>query len=250
LKTITISFFLLSVGIFFSNPLFSQVKYTSTGNFGIGTTSPRGHFHLKASTPELFYEASGSSMLFRYVSSPTSFKGAYTQLYSSTGNLYYGIHPASTSTTSDDKNIIKIGGTYGDLTHFYQSTSSYSNAFVSEVLNQYTKCYVVKYGGSHNFYIYGNGKVWHSGIQQLSDESLKENVVEIGNSLELLSQLRPVKYNYIQGAFGGESLNPEIEYGLIAQEVEMVIPDVVETRDDGLKGISYNELTALLIDAI
>lgn len=33
-----------------------------------------------------------------------------------------------------------------------------------------------------------------------------------------------------------------MRYGLIAQEVETVLPDIVDTRSDGLKGIKYSEL--------
>ena len=39
-------------------------------------------------------------------------------------------------------------------------------------------------------------------------------------------------------------------YGLSAQEVEKVIPDIVRSRDDGTKGINYMNLTAFLIEAI
>ena len=38
--------------------------------------------------------------------------------------------------------------------------------------------------------------------------------------------------------------------GLIAQEVELIIPEVVRTGDDGLKGIEYQNLVGLLIEAI
>ena len=38
--------------------------------------------------------------------------------------------------------------------------------------------------------------------------------------------------------------------GLIAQEVETVVPEVVDTSDDGYKSINYDNLTGLLIEAI
>ena len=40
------------------------------------------------------------------------------------------------------------------------------------------------------------------------------------------------------------------DFGLIAQEVELIIPEVVRTDDEGLKGIEYQNLVGLLIEAI
>ena len=45
-------------------------------------------------------------------------------------------------------------------------------------------------------------------------------------------------------------LNQKKKIGLIAQEVELIIPEVVRTGDDGLKGIEYQNLVGLLIEAI
>jgi hypothetical protein len=40
------------------------------------------------------------------------------------------------------------------------------------------------------------------------------------------------------------------DVGLIAQEVEAVLPEIVGTRKDGIKAIKYDRLTALLLQAI
>jgi hypothetical protein len=45
-------------------------------------------------------------------------------------------------------------------------------------------------------------------------------------------------------------LNQKKQIGLIAQEVELIRPEVVRTGDDGLKGIEYQNLVGLLIEAI
>ncbi len=56
--------------------------------------------------------------------------------------------------------------------------------------------------------------------------------------------LRGVEYNDI-------SIQPERKrIGLIAQEVELIIPEVVRTGDDGSNGIHYQNLVGLLIEAI
>jgi hypothetical protein len=40
------------------------------------------------------------------------------------------------------------------------------------------------------------------------------------------------------------------DVGIIAQEVEKVLPEVVETRENGYKAVKYEKLTALLIQAV
>jgi len=84
----------------------------------------------------------------------------------------------------------------------------------------------------------------------MSDISVKENIQSISQSIDLLAQLRPVTYTYKAGAFGSESPGNNLEYGLIAQEVEIVIPDIVSQRDDGLKAINYIALIPMLVDAL
>jgi hypothetical protein len=77
-----------------------------------------------------------------------------------------------------------------------------------------------------------------------SDERIKTNIKTIENALDKTLLLRGVEYNDIR-------IEPEKKrIGLIAQEVELIIPEVVRTGDDGLKGIEYQNLVGLLIEAI
>ena len=40
------------------------------------------------------------------------------------------------------------------------------------------------------------------------------------------------------------------DVGVIAQEIESVLPEIVAERDDGIKAVRYERLTALLIEAV
>ena len=77
---------------------------------------------------------------------------------------------------------------------------------------------------------------------ETSDERVKENVVTIDSALDKVSNLRGVTYNKI-----GEV---ETQIGVIAQEVEKVIPEVVKTDEDGMKSVAYANMVGLLIEAI
>ena len=88
-----------------------------------------------------------------------------------------------------------------------------------------------------------------------SDISLKENIIEIPSALDMVDKIRGVffdwKDDYIDSK-GGEDgyFMRKKDVGLIAQEVEAVLPEVVGTRKDGIKAIKYDRLTALLLQAI
>ena len=75
-----------------------------------------------------------------------------------------------------------------------------------------------------------------------SDERLKKNIRTIENSLEKVSALRGVTFDFKE--------NNKKQIGVIAQEVEKIIPEVVQERPDGYKGVQYENLVALLIEAV
>jgi hypothetical protein len=92
------------------------------------------------------------------------------------------------------------------------------------------------------FTITTTGDITAANFNTTSDESLKDNVETIGNALDKVLQLRGVNFNWIE--------NGEAATGVIAQEVEKVIPEVVAQRDDGTKTVSYGNLVGILIEAI
>ena len=60
-------------------------------------------------------------------------------------------------------------------------------------------------------------------ITATSDERIKKNIEVINNGIEIIKQLEPKKYNYIDGLTYGANLN----YGFIAQDVEKILPDLI-----------------------
>ncbi len=76
----------------------------------------------------------------------------------------------------------------------------------------------------------------------LSDITQKTNIRPIENSIELTKELQGVRFNWVD--------NNKPSLGLIAQEVEKVLPELIETGDDGLKRVNYSNMIGLLIEAI
>mgnify|MGYP003115245927 CR=1 FL=1 len=81
-----------------------------------------------------------------------------------------------------------------------------------------------------------------------SDKRLKDNVIKIGNPLDKLSQLNGYEFDWIVN----QEIHPNEghDVGVIAQEVEKVIPEIVETRESGYKAVKYEKMVPLLIEAI
>jgi len=78
-------------------------------------------------------------------------------------------------------------------------------------------------------------------LSQSSDAILKENVEDIDGALEKVKQLRGVEFNMIG--------NDRKELGVIAQEVEKVLPELV-TEKENIRSVAYGNITAVLIEAI
>ncbi len=76
-----------------------------------------------------------------------------------------------------------------------------------------------------------------------SSERYKENVAELEAALEMVRDMRPVRYNWI------ESGNEDI--GMIAEEMKEIAPEIVHYNDDGeISGFQYSRLGAILAGAI
>jgi hypothetical protein len=88
-------------------------------------------------------------------------------------------------------------------------------------------------------------------LVQASDLTLKSNVTPLTGALEKVCALRGVRFDWRSD--GVEDGPPEIssaqQIGLVAQEVEQVLPEVV-TEHRGVLGVSYAALTPLLIEAV
>ena len=75
-----------------------------------------------------------------------------------------------------------------------------------------------------------------------SDSSLKENVEPILDGLSIINKLKPVSFDWIESG--------QKAYGLIAQEVEEVLPEVVHTSESNIKSIGYSQLISFLIKSV
>ena len=199
----------------------------------------------------------------------------------------FGIALSPTGTTVAVGDNIPLAFTAQYSLQVYNSTSTnYGGIFVNTSGSSTgIRCDVssgspfVAYKGSQKiFEVSNNGNVYSATNYYTSDATLKKNIETISNPLEKVMLLRGVTFDLITpdageiASFDYEKeyeqikaivpeITPEIfrqiqeeklrkQMGVIAQELEQVIPEVVRTREDGLKAVAYSELVGLLIEAI
>jgi predicted acyltransferase (DUF342 family) len=88
-----------------------------------------------------------------------------------------------------------------------------------------------------------------------SDRRLKENIRNIKDPLNKVKQLNGVYYDWTDEHIksrGGEDgyFMRKQDIGMIAQEVEKILPEIVADREDGYKAIKYERVVAVLVEAV
>lgn len=81
-----------------------------------------------------------------------------------------------------------------------------------------------------------------------SDKNWKKNIKNIDSPLEKLSQINGVEFDWIEDEPVHGNKGRDI--GVIAQEIEQVLPQIVQTRESGMKAVQYDKIIPLLIESI
>ena len=83
-----------------------------------------------------------------------------------------------------------------------------------------------------------------------SDRRLKKNIMPFAPMLDKVTALQPVHYFWRSDEFPDRHFGNSRSYGLIAQDVEQVLPELVATDGDGYKAVDYSKLPLLTIQAM
>jgi hypothetical protein len=83
-----------------------------------------------------------------------------------------------------------------------------------------------------------------------SDARLKRNIVPFAHLLDKLVQLQPVQFYWRADEFKERHFGTKPSFGLIAQEVEKVLPELVTEDEQGYKAVNYSKLPLLTLQAV
>jgi hypothetical protein len=89
-----------------------------------------------------------------------------------------------------------------------------------------------------------------NGAWSSSDRRFKLNILPIDTALSLINSINGVRYDWDRKSFPERNFSDTRQIGLIAQDVEKVLPELVHTDSDGYKSLSYDKLTAVLVEAV
>lgn len=141
---------------------------------------------------------------------------------------------------------------YGTGMYFKFDTSNFFQIDVSPAATRLASHYdqVVFYNTKTGIF----NSIQVKNVYNQSDARDKTNIQTLNQGLNLISQLRPVRYDFRDQNAESKSKfrlgGAGKEIGLLAQDVEEVIPDIVLTDPDGKKLVNYTALIPILIDAV
>jgi hypothetical protein len=104
---------------------------------------------------------------------------------------------------------------------------------------------------SSTYRLYVSGSAYATGVWNSSDRTLKENVRPLESSLDLVSELNPVRYTWKEEMkeYGIDEASED--FGFIAQDLQQVLPEVVREMDDeGHLAVNYDHIIAVNTAAI
>lgn len=151
--------------------------------------------------------------------------------------------------TTDITNALVVNGTVKIKA---QETSNWGSALQTTISNPDACAYHLynEYYGKTVFFVHGSGYLWCKlGGYFGSDIRMKEDIRELQSPLSKILKLKGVTYKYKNDKEKDKSkLDDRI--GLIAQDVEKILPEVVKDMDDGTKAIAYTDIIGVLVEAI
>jgi len=244
-----------------------RMRIDSSGNVGIGTTSPDSTLHVKgAADAYLTLEAGatdGNTAILMQNSGGT--QEAFILYDTDDNNMQFGVNSAESmriNSSGFTKQRANGGSYFGGSYHEILNNNNASgqralvigNKAGSATNNTSSISVTVADTGGDRLYIYGNGNVTNNNNSygSLSDVKIKENIVDASPKLNNLLQVRVRNYNII-----GET-NKQI--GVVAQELETVFPTMIDETPDFdtegniletvTKSVKYSVFVPMLIKAI
>ena len=232
---------------FFTDDLYLD---KSTGNVGIGTTSPRTAFELSTTGAVLFVRGTSDSPLY-----PSSGPG-FTVSYDTNGNAWssgFGSGAVQMSSIGDSVatttpfrfNASEFGWTNGSATQYMMLNSS---GYLGIGTTSPTR--TLHSTGTVRFSAYGSGSLItdsSGNISVSSDERLKDLQGSFDKGLAEILDLNPILYKW--NLKSGMETNG-VYAGLSAQNVQSAIPEAVGIGSDGYLTLSDRPILAAAINAI
>ena len=247
IKKITLAIVFVCITTFIN----AQIKIFTGGNVTIGSTNaPSPGFKMQVVGNSVFRANTAS-----YITSAAYIRGldtsstATTPDYTWWGNDQTGIfHPSGgvIGFSSNGMERMRIASSNIQI----NSAGDWVRCIWVKATTPYATGYIMNYGGRDNFWVEASGLVYSVDHYLLSDVNFKTDIKTIPNALNKVLNLRGVTYKWNFSDSMSVFNTGEELMGVIAQEVEKVVPEVVKTMPNGTKAVAYQNLIGLLVEAI
>ncbi len=167
--------------------------------------------------------ANNSFINLNDVHPPSAGNNTHVVTYAHANTTFYLAAPAGGGAT-----ISSDTSTNTDFLHYFESTTTGTLTALKQ--------------DSGYTYNPSTGTTTADHFNNTSDKSLKKDIKILANSIDIINKLEPVSFKWKKNNTPG--------FGLIAQDVEKILPEIVDENNHGLKSISYIELIPLLINVI
>lgn len=240
----------------------------TTGNVGIGIANPSDPLYVKhtvsthsvSESPTITAEVTNGTYTMKAIlAGQNGFQGVHGETNRPNG---YGVQGLSTGGGGAGVNGIALGTTtssnYG-IKGNATGTSNFSYG-VFGLADGGTGNYGI-YGSGSTYGVFANGDMAYTGtLTDVSDAKFKKDISDYNGALENVLKLRPVSYTMNTEDFPFMGFKPEKEIGFIAQEIEIVFPELVKNgihpgakdTDKAIeyKGLNYIGMIPILVKAI
>ncbi len=226
-----------------------KVRIATNGNVGIGITTPAEKLSVggniisdkyklngagSSSTPQIFAMSATTGLFFPNTTDLGFASGGVEKIRFAGGNVGIGtIAPAAAldvvSTTTSSAIIVPRA-----------TTATRPGTPADGMIRYNTTTLLMEF--------YQNGS-WVN-FTTISDGRLKTNVNPIHRGLATVNKLQPVFFDWDQNSARAKSFGSKHQVGFIAQQVEKVLPEVVNIGRDSFRSIEYGKMVAVVVSAI
>lgn len=216
-----------------------RMRIAADGNVGIGTTSPSTKLHISGPSASLKVENTTSARV-----DVTQIDLTGTVAGSGAGNERAILFGRSAFVERQAKIAYGQGSSNGQFPYLTFSTGDNVNSLDEHM--RITSAGNVGIGTtSPSYKLHVNGSVAGVGSYvNLSDVNYKTNIYDLNYGINEIKQLRPVTYKWKNIDYGTRT-----NIGFLAQEVELVMPELVISSDEDVKSMASSDLIAVLTKA-
>jgi hypothetical protein len=186
------------------------------GHFGVGTEDPQRDIHVVGDNPRLLLEAETSNPEINF---------------KSTGDPSAAVWALYKESSNDDLYFLQDGTIRVAL----KNGSSAVGIGTNNV-------------GTYELYV--QGEAYATGGWTPSDMRFKDEIGGIENALEKVLGLRGVLFSWKNNKYPGRGFPEGEHYGVIAQEAEQVMPEIVKEGPGGELAVAYSEIVPVLIESV